>query len=199
METLRCSLSLLPDPGPSSRERRNTPVVCFPPTKYMLPEQMNTQINQNLFVLCFNSEHWFFFFPPQSHSVLTYGLWCSWCCSSSQPWPSSSSSTSALWVITGASLMAEVRPATTITFLHCRLLFSILSLSTPHLVSARSPTYPFLKMNLQPSMSTAWQLIRNTPIKRLVRISMSLAGRSLTQRAQFYPRVNEREAARRFM
>lgn len=47
----------------------------------------------------------------QSLSVLTCGWWCLWCCWSSLPWLSLSLSTSALWAIIGALLMAEVRAA----------------------------------------------------------------------------------------
>lgn len=106
----------LPPPRSSLSEGTHTLVVCLPPN-YVLCEQMNMWVNQNLFVLCFNPEPSFLFLS-QSHSVLTYGLWCLWCCSLSQPWLSLSLSTSALWVITGALLMAEVRPAAIVAFLH---------------------------------------------------------------------------------
>lgn len=52
-----------------------------------------------------------FSLPLQSLLVLTYGWWCLWCCLSSLRWLSSSLSTSALWAIIGALLMAEVRGA----------------------------------------------------------------------------------------
>lgn len=117
-----------PQPGPWLSEGTYTLAVCFSP-KYMFQEWMNMWINQNLRVLCFNPERWFVFFFPQSPSVLTSGLWCLWCCLSSRPWLSLSLSTSALWVITGALLMAEVRPAAPVAFLHfssCQFRISVL-------------------------------------------------------------------------